>query len=138
MPDDVIDAQLFKQHLSKYLYKKISLNSFDETTVSSLAKELISPMDQDLSKSINLEIKKMVEMNCDMIGFGKNECIELLQSGNIVKLFISKSIIDLNVKDTIAQYLNDEIVVIETNSSELELYGGWLCIKKYMTDYMTK
>jgi peptide chain release factor subunit 1 len=138
MPDDVLDTQLFKQYLSKYLYKKITLNSFDTATVHSLAKELISPIDQDLSKSTNLEIKKIIEMTPDMIGFGKNECIELLDTGNVVKLFISKSIVDLHVKDTIAQYLNNELTVIETNSSELELYGGWLCIKKYMTDYTTK
>lgn len=133
MPDDVIESSLFQQHFNKYLYKKLTINSIDDLTVIKIIKDLHLVLNEDLSKNVDTEIKLLVENNPDMIGFGKNECLNYMELKNMTKLFVNKNCITHEIKDIFMQHLN--INIIESTSSQLELYGGWLCVKKYSTNY---
>jgi peptide subunit release factor 1 (eRF1) len=133
MPDDVIESPLFQQYLNKYLYKKLTISSIDDLTVIKIIKELHLDMISDLSKIVDNEIKILVENNSDIIGFGKSECINCIESGNIIKLYVNSDQITQNIRDIFMQYTN--LIIVESSSSQLELYGGWLCVKKYLTDY---
>lgn len=133
MPDDVIENQLFQQYLKKYLYKKLVINAIDDLTVIKIIKDLRLVLNDDLSKDVDTEIKLLVEGNTELIGFGKNECLNYMESKNILKLFINKNLITQNIRDVFMQHQN--LNIIESSSPQLELYGGWLCIKKYSNDY---
>lgn len=133
MPDDVIENALFKQYLNKYLYKKLVISSIDDLTVVKIIKDLHLVLSTDLATNVDTEIKSLIENNADMIGFGKNECINYIESKNITKLFVNKNLMTQDIRDIFMRCKN--INIIESNSSQLELYGGWLCVKKYSTNY---
>jgi peptide subunit release factor 1 (eRF1) len=135
MPDDVIETPLFQQYLKKYLYKKLSINSINDMTVVKIIQDLNIGMTEDLSKSVDTEIKTLVEQNSNMLGFGKTECMEFLESENVAKLFVNTNLINRETRDILIRYQYLEIV--ESMSYQLELYGGWLCVKKYNTEYTT-
>lgn len=133
MPDDVIETQLFQQYLKKYLYKKLVINSIDDLTVLKIIKDLQLVLNDDLSKDVDREINLLIEGNTEMIGFGKNECMNYIELNNITKLFVNKNYITQDIRDIFMQHSN--LNIIESSSNQLELYGGWLCVKKYLTDY---
>lgn len=133
MPDDVVENQLFKQHLNKYLYKKLTINSIDDLTVIKIIKDLKLDFVEDMSKMVDNEIKLLIDNNSDMIGFGKHECINYIESRNITKLFINLNQITHEIRDIFMQHPN--LNIIESSSNLLESYGGWLCVKKYQTEY---
>jgi peptide subunit release factor 1 (eRF1) len=135
MPDDVIESALFQQFLNKYLYKKLVISSIDDLTVIKIIKDLQLVITEDLSKQVDNEIKILIDNNTEMIGFGKKECLNYMEYGNITKLYINKMHITQETKDILVQY--PSLDIIETTSSQLEMYGGWLCIKKYLTEYPT-
>jgi len=130
MPNDVIDTPLFKQHLNKFLYKKLTINTLDDLTVQKIVKEECLNLSESIAKNIDCEISDLINNNSDMIGFGKEECFNLINSGNIVKLFVNTHEITREIKDFLINFPN--LNIIESTSSQLELYGGWLCIKKYV------
>ena len=130
MPDDIIDNHSFKQYFSKYFLKKMSINGIDDTTVLKIAKSLLSTLDENLSKTIDKEIILLIENNFETIGFGRNECMNCIESGNIIKLYINSSQVDKEIRD---KFIDKNILLIESTSQQLELYGGWLCVKKYLT-----
>jgi peptide chain release factor subunit 1 len=133
MPDDVIETQLFQQYLKKYLYKKLSINSIDDTTISKILKEQQIFLEEDKSVEVNNDIKNLVEYNYDLLEFGKEKCLDILTSNNIKKLYINNSAITSEINDILIE--NKHIDIIKSDSTELVLYGGWLCVKKYENNY---
>lgn len=131
MPDDVINSQLFQQYLKKYLYKKISINTIDDVTAIKIIKDLSNNLSDDLAKNVDNEILTFVNENPDIVGFGRNECMSYIESNNAIKLYLSKNMTDQHTKNILKEF--PQLEVIESLSSQLELYGGWLCIKKYST-----
>lgn len=131
MCDDIIQHHLFQQYLSKYLYKKLSINSISDTTVISIIKDLEITIATDLSKQVDNIIQSLVtdENFYDLLGFGFAECIKYMESGNITKLYVRSNHIEQETRDVFMKFPNLE--VIESESTQLELYGGWLCVKKY-------
>lgn len=134
MPDDVIETQLFQQYLKKYLFKKITVSQIDDLTATKLVKDCQNDMSDSLAKQVDSEIKTLVEQsNTDLLAFGKFACVECLENSNILKLYVNANQIDQITRDIFMRYATVEI--IETTSNELELYGGWLCVKKYLNEY---
>lgn len=132
MRNDIVDNSTFKQFIKKYLYKNIPLNSFDNSTIHSLVKNLIESITVDDSMTIDSEIINLIDSNSDVVGFGKIECLNLIELHKIKKLYVHTSHLSQNEKDLLNTL--STIDIIYTTSSQLELYGGWLCVKKY-TDY---
>lgn len=134
MPDDVIETQLFQQYLKKYLFKKMTISQFDNLTATKIVKECQVDMSDFLAKQVNSEIQMLINRSdTDLLAFGKFACIECIENSNISKLYVNVNQIDQNVRDIFVKFPN--IKIIETTSSELELYGGWLCVKKYLNEY---
>lgn len=69
-----------------------------------------------------------------MLAIGENECRELLADNNIIKLFVSKSLVQLSDDHIVSDYLAEfksSVQIILTESSTLNTYGNWIGIKKY-------
>lgn len=138
MKIDVSNTDIFIQYMNKYLFKIINVNNFNDTTASHIVSEIISDIRADNIKEIDKEISELVSREYDKLAFGINECINLLENNNIIKLYVNKSLLDNNTKDKLISYRNScSVLIIFTESENLKMYGGWICIKKYYNDQIS-
>lgn len=132
MKHNVIATHDFQQNMAKYLYKVINTTDFDENTAYNIIKQLMFDIVADDTKSIEIEINQLVEQNSDLLGFGKNESRRLLDTKNVIKLFVNKSSLSSIEKDNLLMLReNLAIEILFTESHLLKLYGDWLLVKKY-------
>jgi stalled ribosome rescue protein Dom34 len=84
-------------------------------------------------KQVDIELEKIVQYSYDTLLIGKTEIDEHIESGNITKLYVCKSLIKGN--DHLTKQFDDlkasGVIVIFTDSSLLKTYGGWMGVKKY-------
>lgn len=132
MKDDIVEIPIFKQYFSKHLFKTIALNSFDKSTVYTIIKNELSCIDNETEHKINEKITNMLSTSSDLMGFGKDDCINCVNNKNVSTLYVDKSF-----KNDIKMLINDypNINIISTNASCLSMFGGWVCIKKYTEDF---
>ena len=131
MKHEVANDQLFKQFLSKYLYKVINANNFDGAIALSIVSNIIDDIQADDIKKIDDEINDLVQNNNEMLSYGEEMSLHLIETEkNIKKLFVYKSLLSQDMKDKLLQY--KEILkmdIILTESAVLKMYGGWIGVK---------
>lgn len=135
MKTDVAKSQIFEQYLSKYLYKIISIDSFDEKTIYEISQPIISDLKILDCKNTDAELNNLIEHDYDNLSFGKSECIELIKTNNVKKLFIEKSEYsnpENQIEKLLCEILNNtktDIVIVDSHT--LKIYGNWIGVKYY-------
>ncbi len=131
MKNDVANTDEFKQYMSKYLHKIIPTNNFNDGTIYELSSDIISEIKQNDVKSIDSEINNLIQIDYDTLAFGQTECMELIDTKNIKKLFVNKTELTSELKDTLFVEMVGSFEMIITESTTLKTYGNWIGIKKY-------
>lgn len=129
MKNDVANTNEFKQYFSKYLHKIITTDTPNEGTIYELTTEICNGINNKNVKSVENEINNLVQTNYDNLAFGIMECTELIKNKNIKKIFINVNSISSEMKDSLQNDINGEIIF--TNCHTLTIYGDWIAIKKY-------
>ena len=136
MKNDVVDVPEFKQYIGKYLFKTVTTNSITDRTIYDIIDGVIDEIRVVDVKEVEDEINQLMTLNFDMIAFGNQELVELLDTKNITKLFINKSALNNpifnEIKTAIETKINKDVTeIIITESDILKTYGGFVAVKKY-------
>jgi peptide chain release factor subunit 1 len=133
MKKEIADTPLFQQHLYKFLFKMVSTNGIHEHTGEEVMANILTEIKYADVKQVDIELEKIVQYSYDTLLIGKTEIDEHIESGNITKLYVCKSLIKGN--DHLTKQFDDlkasGVIVIFTDSSLLKTYGGWMGVKKY-------
>jgi len=133
MKYDVCNTPLFKQFLSKYLFKIVNTNGISKTTANEVMESIIDEIRFLDVKQINDKLTTLVSTSHDMLLFGEDECLSNIATNNIVTIYVNKSVIDESTKDLLLNTKKEsEINVVITESDVLKTFGDWVGIKKYL------
>ena len=79
-----------------------------------------------------MDINNLVQQNNELLSYGQDMTMKLLEEKNIKKLFVNKSLISQEQKDLLLGCKETlKIDMLFTESATLKMYGGWLGVKKY-------
>jgi len=131
MKYDISQSDVFKQHLSKYLFKIVNVNEFESNTAKNILIDIIQEIEHTDLSSINMEIDELVRTNSDLLIFGENECLSNLFEHKIKKIYINIDCIDNKLKDKLLEFKKQKknISIILTKADRLKTYGNWLGVK---------
>ena len=129
MKNDVIKTDIFSQYMSKYLYKVINTNNFNENTAENIVTSLLDEINIQDNSQIENKINELIVMNPDILAFGKDECLKFIDENNFTELYVNKDILSDDDKILLT---NKNVKLIITQSSHfIKTYGNWILIKKY-------
>lgn len=135
MKYDVCNTSIFKQHLSKYLFKIINTNGILKTTANEVIRSVIDEIKLEDIKCIDEKISLLVSTNHEMLLFGQDECLTHVAINNIVTIYVNKYVLTDDIKSLVDLAKNDYgVEIIITESSVLKSFGDWIGIKKYMSE----
>lgn len=127
MKDDIVVTQIFKQYMTKYLFKIVTTNEINSNSAKNILLQLLEEISHNDIIKIDREIDELLQTKIDLLAFSEIECIPLLEEQRLKKLYVSDTIPAL---DHIIELDHKKIIII-TKSDRVRMMGGCIGVKLY-------